>query len=156
MNRHRLALLWALSLLACHRVAPRRDDPRWPIQVLSVTPTYRSDGRADFTVLISVDNVQPEAGRTKSARWRIWLRNLWFAEGEQRVEQPLSPAAITRFELLVPLALRKPAGPADLATAELSIRGELTVVIGGAEQALPFAKTVFVQAPANRTGPDED
>lgn len=156
MNRPRRAMLLIVTLGACAGASRRPDRAGPPIEVLSVVPNYRADGRAEFTLLISVDNAQPLPGMTKSAHWRMWLRNRRFAEGEQRVEQPLAPSGPTRFEMLLPLALRKPPAPADLTPTELTIQGELTVAIGGADRTLPFKRTLTIDAPIDRTGPDED
>ncbi len=157
MTQRLSALLLLAGLSACQHLPPRADHSGGPIEVLSVRPAYRSDGRAEIALLISVDNVQPQPGAAKSVRWRMWLRRHRFAEGEQLVNQLLLPQAATRFELVLPLALRKAPAAADLAPVELSIRGDLTVVIGGTEQTLPFAKTAIVEAPTRpHSGPDED
>lgn len=156
MSRPRLAMLLIVMLAACARASRRPDGAGPHIELLSVTPNYRADGKAEFTLVISVDNAQPLPGTTKSAHWRMWLRNRRFAEGEQRVEQPLAPSGPTRFEMLLPLALRKAPAAADLTPTELTIQGELTVTIGGADRTLPFRRTLTIDAPIDRTGPDED
>lgn len=154
--KRRWALLLLCHLFACRRVAAPREDTGGPVQVLSVTPSYGADGKADFTVLMSVRNDRREPASATRVKWRMRLRRRWFAEGEQLVDRPLLPAAATRFELVLPLALRKPPTASDLTAAELSIEGELAVLIGGDEQTLSFAKTLVVDAPAGRAGPDED
>ena len=157
MTQRLLALLLLAGPSACQRVPPRADQSGGPIQVLTVMPAYRSDGRAEITLLMSVDNGQPQPGAAKSVRWRMWLRRHRFAEGEQLVSQLLLPQAATRFELVLPLALRKAPAAADLGPVEVSIRGDLTMIIGGAEQTLSFAKTAVVEAPSRpRGGLDED
>jgi len=152
MTQRPLALILLAGLSTCQRVPPGEDPPGGPIQVLSIKPAYRSDGRAEITLLMSVDNGQPQSGAVKSVSWRIWLRRLRFAEGQQLVNQSLLPQAATTFELVLPLALRKAPAAADLGSVELSIRGDLTVIIGGAEQTLSFAKTAVVEAPSRLRG----
>ena len=157
MTQRQLALILLAGLSTCQRVPPGEDPPGGPIQVLSIKPAYRSDGRAEITLLMSVDNGHPQSGAVKSVSWRIWLRRLRFAEGQQLVNQSLLPQAATTFELVLPLALRKAPAAADLGRVELFIRGDLTVNIGGAEQTLSFAKTALVEAPSRpHGGPDED
>ncbi|HME89961.1 MAG TPA: hypothetical protein VKE49_00950 [Myxococcaceae bacterium] len=152
-----MALLLLAGSWACQRVPPPGNGPGGPIQVLSVRPAYRSDGKAEITLLMSVDNGHAQPGEVKSVRWRLSLRRRRFAEGEQLVNQKLLPQAATRFELVLPIALRKAPAAAELAPVELSILGDLTVVIGGAEQTLPFAKTAVVEAPRRPHGiSDED
>lgn len=157
MAARTLALLLLAALSACQRVPTRTDQPGGPVEVLSIKPAYHGDGRAEITLAVSVDNGQPQPGAAKSVKWRLWLRRRRFAEGEQLVDQVLLPQAATRFDLVLPLALRKAPAPADLGPVELSIQGDLTVVIGGAEQTLPFAKTAVVDGPNRRPGGlDED
>jgi len=152
MTQRRLAFILLVGLSACQRVSPGADPPGGPIQVLSIKPAYRSDGGAEIALLMSVDNGQPQPGAVKSVVWRIWLRRLLFAEGQQLVNQSLLPQAATTFEVVLPLALRKAPAAADLSSVELSVRGDLTVVIGGAEQTLSFAKTAVVEAPSRLRG----
>jgi len=157
MTQRPLALILLAGLSACQRVPSSEDPPGGPVQVLSVKPAYHNDGRAEITLRMSVDNGQPHPGAVKSVRWRMWLRRIRFAEGEQLVNQSLLPQGTTTFQLVFPLGLRKAPAAADLGRVELSIQGDLTVNIGGAEQTLSFAKTALVEAPSRpHGGPDED
>ena len=71
MDRRQLAILALTAVLfGCQRAPVRPGDPPGPVQVLSVTPVYRSDGGADFTVLMSVENGEPQPGSAKSISWR--------------------------------------------------------------------------------------
>jgi hypothetical protein len=89
--------------------------------------------------------------------WRIWIQRRWFAQGEQVVSQPIAAGGATRMELVLPLALRRAPAPAELVPVELTIRGELTALIGGVEETLGFARTLVVNAPSTRLGGvDED
>jgi hypothetical protein len=157
---HRFALtiaVLAALLGGCRRAQIRGDDPVGPVQVLSITPTYRSDGSADFSVLMAVANPEAQPGSATKASWRLWLQRRLFAEGEQVIAQKLTARSTTRFELMIPIALRRAAAPADLVPVELSIRGDLTAEIGGSEKTLPFAQTTRVNAPSNRAaGAEED
>jgi hypothetical protein len=147
---------FAGTLGGCRSAAVRPDDSAGPVQVLSVTPTYRSDGGASFAVLIAVANHETQPGRATRVSWRIWLQRRWFAQGEQVLAQPIAAGGATRFELVLPLALRRPPAPADLVPVELSFRGDLTRVIGGSEETLPFARTLTVSAPNIRFSGAED
>jgi len=149
-----LALAAALS--GC-RAAPVRPEPAQAVQVLSITPVYKSDGGADFAVVMSVADLGGQEGLATRVSWRIWIQRRWFAQGEQVVSQPIAARGATRLELVLPLALRRTPTPAELVPIELTIRGELSALIGGVEETLGFARTLVVQAPSIRLGgADED
>jgi len=151
-----IAVLAAL-VGGCRRAPIRGDDAAGPVQVLSISPTYKSDGSADFSVVLAVANPEAQLGSATRVTWRIWLQRHLFAEGKQVLAQPLAARSTTRFELVLPIALRRATSPADLVPVELSIRGDLTAEIGGSEETLPFAQTMRVNAPSNRSsGFEED
>ena len=153
---HTIAVLAAL-VGGGRRAASRGDDPGGPVHVLSISPTYKSDGSADFNVVLAVANPEAQPGSATKVSWRIWLQRHLFAEGKQVLAQPLAGRSTTRFELVLPIALRRATSSADLLSVELSIRGDLTAEIGGSEETLPFAQTTRVNAPSNRTsGFEED
>jgi hypothetical protein len=146
-----------VALAGCRTASVKPDDPAGPVQIRSVTPTYKSDGGADFTVSITFANPDPQPGSATRVTWRIWLQKHRFAEGEQLIAQPIAAGVTTPFQLVLPLALRRAPAAADLVPVEFSIRGDLTAVIGGAERTFPFARTLYVSAPSSRSfGADED
>jgi len=152
-----LTILALAAALGGCRGAPIRPDPAQAVQVLSITPVYKSDGGADFTVLLSVADPSGQAGLTTRVSWRIWIQRRWFSQGELVVSQPIAAGGTTRLELVLPLALRRTPAPAELVPTELTIRGELRALIGGVEETLGFARTLVVNAPSTRLGgTDED
>lgn len=154
----RLALLTVLALAAFScKGAQLRPEPAQAVQLLSITPVYKSDGGADFAVVMSVADPRGQAGMVTRVSWRIWIQRRWFAQGEQVVSQLIAGGGATRLEVVLPLALRRTPGPAELVPIEVTIRGELSASIGGVEEALGFARTLVVNAPSNRLGgADED
>ncbi len=147
----------AAAIAGCRGASVKPEEPAGPVQVLSVTPTYKNDGGADFAVLIAVANPDPQPGNATRVSWRIWVQRRLFAEGEQVLSQPIAARVTTQFQLTLPLALRRAPATAELIPVEFSIRGDLTAVIGGAEETFSFARTLWVSAPSSRTsGADED
>ena len=155
-NALKMAVL-AASLMACRTISTGQQAAASPVKVLSITPTYKSDGQADLAVVMEVLNAEAKAGSANRIEWRIWLYRRLFAQGEQLVSQPIGASGSTRLELVLPLALRRAAQAADLVPVELSIRGRLIAVIGGSETELPFAQTLTIRAPpAHSSGAEEE
>jgi hypothetical protein len=139
-----------MLVTACRTVRSEKEIAIRPVEVISISPTYKNNGEADLAVAVEVHNPGSSVGRANRIEWRVWLDQKLFAQGEQFIAQPLQASANTRFEVVLPLALRRPAGAGELAPVELSIRGTIAALIAGSEEELPFAHDVTVRAPSNR------